>query len=90
MSFKSKDDLIARIEARFEDPARRALAVDIAVDFADLAALALVNPTAAESRARHLKAQVAGMAATEISFIHLEVSSWITTIVSTLLRAAIA
>ena len=90
MSFKTKSDLLAGIEGRFEDPERRAMAVEIAMDFADLAALAMVDPVAAESRSRHLKAQVAGMAATEISFIHLEVSSWMTTIVSTLLRSAIA
>jgi len=83
------EELLAKLEARISDPVRRELMASIAVDFVELSALAMTEPEAAERRARHLKAQVTGLAATEVGVLSAEVTTWIMSVVSTLIRGAI-
>lgn len=89
MSIPGQQQLIERLEARISDPERRELLASIAVDFVELSALALTDPISAERRAAHLKAQVSGLAATEIGVFSSEVTSWIMSVVSSLVRGAI-
>ena len=89
MNIPSHDELLERLKGRITDPERQDLVASIAIDFVELSTLALTDPEAAERRARHLKAQVSGLAATEIGVLSAEVTTWIMSVVSTLVRSAI-
>lgn len=89
MNAGALEPLLASVRARISDPARQAVAAQIAADLAQLGVRHLAGEDVA-AELMHVEAQGKLLAATEAQAVRTAVLGWVETGIATLLRGALA
>lgn len=89
MTAAAFEPLLAQVRARISDPARQAIAAQIAADAAKLSLRALAGEDVGAEIA-HVRAQALLLVSEESEVVRLSVMSWIAETVGIVLRGALA
>lgn len=82
------EDIVAGIRGRIADPARQAIAVQLATDVAQLQARALAGEDV-DAELRHAKAQALSLTATEAGVVLDTVMTWVGSVAGGVARAVL-
>lgn len=82
------EEIVAELRQRVADPARQAVAVQLAVDVAQLSTKALAGADV-ENEILHCRAQAASLVATEAAAVQQVVGAWVERITGAVVKAVL-